>query len=284
MAMMRKHLGITGKLVLSTACIFAGLGIALTWYSVRQLRSLMYEQIVRRVEAQGLNWIEANRNAIVITRDPPTIERLAADLQRREGIAYVGLTDVDHKLIAGAGLQDGLVQIGPGKPVSGITSRLARTRDGAGRRYFEIHTPVDAGAGMNRELESMFGLVGPGTAAGWLRIGIHEEEIGRSLSGVVPQNVIQFGALVAVALAVTIILARRMVVPITEMARVATEIAAGKLDAQRDRRPGPRLQSNGGTSSRESRGSGPALFRLGGKGARTDPGLRRGEPAAQGPG
>jgi hypothetical protein len=74
---MRKGLGITGKLVVSSVCIFAGLWLAMTVYTVNRLQQLLYEQNVRRVEAQVLNWIEANISQITITRDPGNLVRPA---------------------------------------------------------------------------------------------------------------------------------------------------------------------------------------------------------------
>jgi signal transduction histidine kinase len=227
-----RRLGIAGKFLLSSVCIFVGLGVALTWYSVSQLRSLMYEQIVRRVEAQALNWIAANRNVIELTGDPRTVSRLTADLQGRPGIAYVLLLDPQRRTIAAAGARAGLSEMGIARPVAGVSSRLKRTRDAAGERYFEVETAISSGTGMNPELESLFSIVAPAAPTGVLRVGIDEREIGRSLTGLVPQNVIQFAALLLLALAVNIILARRMAVPIAQMARVSTEIAAGNLETE----------------------------------------------------
>ena len=47
------RLGITGKLIMAfSVCIFVGLWLAMTLYSVNQLRRLLYEQNVRRLEAR----------------------------------------------------------------------------------------------------------------------------------------------------------------------------------------------------------------------------------------
>ncbi len=80
---MRKRLGITGKLVVSSVGIFATLWLAMTLYSVHQLQQLLYEQNVRRTEAQILNWIEANISQITITRDPGSLDRLVRELRGR---------------------------------------------------------------------------------------------------------------------------------------------------------------------------------------------------------
>jgi len=60
-----KRLGIAAKLVCGSACILTGLGLLVTWYSVSQLRGSLYQEMVRRVEAQTLNWIEANTSQII---------------------------------------------------------------------------------------------------------------------------------------------------------------------------------------------------------------------------
>ncbi|HYM10226.1 MAG TPA: HAMP domain-containing sensor histidine kinase [Bryobacterales bacterium] len=225
-----KRLGITGKLVLSSACIFFALGLAVTWYSVSQLRSMLYQEMARRLEAQALNWIEANTSEIILSPDRRTLGRLVGELQRREGIAYVILTKGDKETLAASGEPAGLVGVGEAEAVPGVKSRLRRLRDGGGRTYYEIQTPVTAaGTGMNTELDTMFGLAAGRQPQGMLRIGVEERELSRRLRQLMRQNVALYAALVLLALAINILLAKRMVTPITTMGRVANQIAGGDL-------------------------------------------------------
>ncbi|MBI3697795.1 MAG: HAMP domain-containing protein [Acidobacteria bacterium] len=227
---MKKRLGITGKLVLSSACIFVGLGLAVTWYSAFQFRSLLYREMVFRVEAQSLSWIEANTAQIILSPDPPTLERLMSELRQRRGFAYVILSDAGKKQLALSGAPAGLAEERPAQKISGIRSRLTQMVDAQRRRYFEVATLIPkAGTGLNPDLSAAFGVVSGDQILGEVRVGVDQAELGRSLGVFLPLNVLLFGALVLLALAVNVFLARRMVTPIAGMARVANQIAAGNL-------------------------------------------------------
>lgn len=227
---MRGKLGITGKLVVSSVCIFAGLWLAMTLYSVNQLQMLLYEQNVRRVEAQVLNWIEANLPQITITRDPANLERLLRELRNKQGISYVVILDAESRVLAQSGLPPNLADQGPARLVAGITSRLRQTRDSAGRRFVELRTPVKtSGTGMSADLENMFELAAGNTAAGHIRAGIEQSVIDRELTRLAPRLILLYALLVLVALAVNITYASRVATPVKVMARVAKQFSAGDL-------------------------------------------------------
>lgn len=230
-----KRPGITGKLVITSACIFVALGLAVTWYSVSQLRSMLYQEMARRVEAQALNWIEANTSQILLSPNRRTLGRLVGELQRKEEIAYVILVKGETETLAAAGEPAGLARLGNAEAVPGVKSRMRRMRDAGGRTYYEMETPVTAaGTGMNTELDSMFGLTAGGKPQGTLRIGVEEQELSRRLGQLMRQNVTLYAVLVLLALAINILLARRMVTPITAMGRVANQIAGGNLTGRVD--------------------------------------------------
>jgi len=253
---MRKKLGITGKLVVSSVCIFAGLWLAMTLYSAHQLQQLLYEQSVRRVEAQVLNWIEANMSQITITRDPRNLDRLARELRSKLGIGYVVVLDAESRVLAQSGLPPGLSDQGPSASVAGITSRLRQTREATGRRFFELVTPVKtSGTGMSPDLDTMFelatGNAGPGgkdTVAGHIRAGIEQRAVERELTQLVPKNTLLYTFLVLVALTVNITLASRVAKPVKTMAHVAKQISAGDLSERVQR--GPELRDEVGELAR----------------------------------
>lgn len=85
--------GIIAKLALSSACVLFALGVVLSLYSLSQLRDIIYQQSFRRIEAQALNWIEANSVQVNVTRDPKVLQRLVNELARHEASAYVVLVD-----------------------------------------------------------------------------------------------------------------------------------------------------------------------------------------------
>jgi len=243
--MLRRRLGITGSLVLGSVCIFVGLWLAMTWHSVVQLRSILYDQIVRRVEAQVLNWVEANTSQITLTRDPRILKRLVTDLKARRGIAYVILLDGDGRILAQAGVPEHLAETGSASTVAGIVSKVRTAGDSGKRQYFELVTPIRAtGTGMNQDLDSMFALTAKSQSEGTIRTGINPAEINRSLEPLIPQNVGLYALLVLIALGISVAFAKRIVTPISTMGRVATQIAAGNL--QERVRTGVELQNEVG--------------------------------------
>ena len=225
-----KRLGITGKLVFSAGCIFLGLGLAVAWHSISQLRSMLYEEMVRRVEAETMNWIEVNRSTILLYPDSAALERRLGELRARQGAGYAILLNADGKSIAASGLPEGLAKGGPAPAARSIRSRVQRTRDTAGRSYQEVATDVStAGTGMNTDLDAMFGLAGGQETRGVVLVGVDQAELDRRLTVLVRQNVLLYAALVLLALGVNIIFAKRMVTPIARMGRVANQIAGGNL-------------------------------------------------------
>jgi signal transduction histidine kinase len=230
-----KRIGITAKLVFGVACILAGLGLAVTWYSVYQLDKLLTGQMRERVEAQARNWIEANYRQIETTDDLPTLERLVSKLQQESWVAYVMLLGPNGKLRVAVGRPEGIRADRRGDkepPTSGWTAK----KDDRGLRYYELATPIPAtGTGMSTDLEAMYGearAASPATEGdsyGSLRVGVDQREFQRRLNEFVRRTVILAGLLVLLAVAASFVFARRMANPITEMGKVATQIASGDL-------------------------------------------------------
>jgi signal transduction histidine kinase len=203
----------------------------MTWHSVSQLRSILYGQVIRRVEAQVLNWIEANTWQVTVTRDPRTLTRLVAELKGRRGIAYVVLSDREGRVLAQAGVPSRLSERVAPEPVAGTISKVRTTIDESRRQFVELITPIrSAGTGMNPELDSMFALAAKDQSAGTILTGIDPKEIRQGLETLIPQNVALYAALVLMALGISIAWSKRMVTPITTMGRVANQIAAGNLE------------------------------------------------------
>jgi len=246
---MRKTLGITGKLVASSVGIFAALWLAMTLYSVSQLQDLLYEQNVRRVEAQILNWIEANMSQITITRDQRNLEHLVDHFRSKQAIGYVVILDADRRILAQSGLPKGLSDQGPASEVARVSSQLRHTRDSSGQQFFELVTPVKgSGTGMSPELDTMFELAAGNGVAGYIRAGIAREDITGDLKRLAPHHILLYTLLVVVALVVNIALASRVVKPMKIMARVAKHISAG--DFSERVRHGPELGDEVGDLAR----------------------------------
>ena len=225
-----KRLGIAAKLVLHSALILTALGAAVTFYSVSQIRALLLQETVQRVEAQSLNWIEANTAQIILAGDPRTLNRLVAELKTREGIGYVILLDAQHRLKAAIAIRKGLVERERSALGNAESMRWKEMQDADGRRYFELTAPISAsGTGMNPDLGTLFGAAANNPTWGELRIGVDRQEFDRTVNVLVRKNVFLAAALILFAIAVRFVFAKRMVAPITLMGRAANQIAAGKL-------------------------------------------------------
>ena len=245
-----RRLGITGKLVFSSVCILTSLGALVTWYSIHQFRRILYAETVHRVEAQALNWIEANTSQITLLRDARTLDRLVRELRQREGISYVILADESGGALASAGVSEGLHETGPAEKVDGVKSRLCQTQDRLATRYFELTTPIStAGTGMSPELETLFGAAARHPTFGHVRVAVQEAELYRRTGALVADTVTLYAVLLLFALLIQGLLAHRMSRPITAIARVANRIAAGNLNQQVDE--GTRLQDEVGELVRD---------------------------------
>jgi signal transduction histidine kinase len=225
-----KRLGITGKLVVHSAWILIGLGVTVTAYSVSQLRQLLYQEMVRRVEAQTLNWIEANTSQIILSDSPQILNRLVSELKKREGIAYVILLNHDGKQRTDVGVPPELIAEEPSAREALSTTRWTNMKDAHGLRYFELATPISAsGTGMSTDLETMFGIAANRKAWGDVRVGVDRQEYDRRLRALMWRNIALGAVLVLLAVAASFIFANRMVRPISAMGRAANQIASGKL-------------------------------------------------------
>jgi signal transduction histidine kinase len=231
-----KRLGITAKLVLHAAWILTALGAAVTLYSVSQLRRLLYQEMVQRVEAQALNWIEANTAQIILSGDPHTLDRLLAELRTREGIAYVILLDTERRQKAAIAARTALTELETLTPGPTDFMSWREMRDAAGRRYFELTASISsAGTGMNPDLGTLFGAAANSPTWGMLRVGVDRQEFDRGVNASVRANILLAAALISVAIALSLIFAKRMATPISLMARAANQIAAGNLSERVNR-------------------------------------------------
>jgi signal transduction histidine kinase len=225
-----KRLGIAAKLVCGSACILTGLGLLVTWYSVSQLRGSLYQEMVRRVEAQTLNWIEANTSQIILSGNPQILDGLVVELKKREGIAYVILLDIDGRQRAAIGIPEGVAEEHPTTKEPNGGMRWREMKDARGLRYFELGIPVStSGTGMNAELGTLFGVAAQNPTWGEVRVGVDRQEFERGVSVLVRKNVALSAALILLAVALSFVFANQMVTPITLMGRAANQIAAGNL-------------------------------------------------------
>ncbi len=224
------RLGLRAKFVIHSVWLLTGLGLAVTFYSVSQLRDLLFQEMVRRVEAQSLNWIEANTLQILLSGDAQTLQHLAQQLKQRQAIAYVELLGAAGISKAAVSLPRSLAKIRDLPPGTDPCMRWREMRDQAGNRYFELAACIQSsGTGMSPDLGALFGAVAPVPTIGELRVGVNRREFDRGLRALVLKNFGLAGLLILIAIALSLIFAHRMVNPIASMAKAANQIAAGNL-------------------------------------------------------
>jgi signal transduction histidine kinase len=225
-----KRLGITAKLVCGSASILIALGLAVTWYAVLQLRGSLYQEMVRRVEAQTLNWIEANTSQIILSANPQILDRLVAELTKKDEIAYVILLDTDGRQRAASGTPNGVSEELPVAGTSSTGIRWREMKDAQGLHYFELATPISAsGTGMSTDLGSMFGVASQNPTWGEVRVGVDRQEFERGVNALERKNIALAAILIVLAVGLSFVFAKQMATPITLMGRAANQIAAGNL-------------------------------------------------------
>jgi signal transduction histidine kinase len=228
-----RSLGITAKLVLHSAAILTALGAAMTLYSVSQLRALLYQEMVKRVEAQALNWIEANTAQIILSGDPATLNRLVSELKTRDGVSYVILSDAQGRQESAIALRQGLTQVTEDPPARDCHICWHEMRDAAGRHYFELTASISsAGTGMSPDLGTLFGAAARNATWGELRVGVDREEFAQGANTLVRKNILLAASLILAAIVLSFLLAKPIVAPITLMGRAANQIAMGNLSAR----------------------------------------------------
>ena len=221
-----KRLGLVSQLAFISGCILFALGMAVTWYSQSQLRRIVYDQSFRRVEAQGLNWIEANTAQLTVARSRPVLERLVRELAEREGIAYVALVEASGAVIAATNVPPDLRRVRENFAAI-TTSPVHELVSAKSHSYFEFQIPVKP-TGMSRDLDTMFGLTS-GEAVPTLRLGIARSDLDHQVSLLLWRNAPLYAGLALLALIAQTIFARRVVHPIVRMGQAAQSIAAGDL-------------------------------------------------------
>ncbi|MCU1293731.1 MAG: hypothetical protein JWP08_2581 [Bryobacterales bacterium] len=226
-----KRLGIIGKLVLSSACILFVLGLVVTLHSLSQLREIIYDQSFRRIEAEALNWIEANAVQISVTRDTEVLHRLIREFADHEDIAYVSLNGGSDGVITSARLPAQIKRVRDTEFATTARAKVYETFDARGVRYFEVNTPLQPG-GMNRDLDTMFALATPAHISLTLRVGIARATLEDQLAALLWRNTPLYLALVLLALIIEISIVRRFVRTIVGIGRAARRIAVGDISSR----------------------------------------------------
>jgi signal transduction histidine kinase len=226
-----KRLGIKTKLALHSAVILTALGAAVTLYSLSQLRAVIYQEMFQRIEAQALNWIEANTSQIILNGDPRTLNRIVNELKQRDSVSYVILADDQHREDSSASPPPDLVTVARSGQGSGCPPLCwKQTQDATGVRYFELTASISAaGTGMSPDLGTLFGAAAGNAEWGELRIGVNRYAFDQQLNGLIAKNVLLATTLIAAAIVVSFALAKPVVTPIVLIARTANQIAAGNL-------------------------------------------------------
>src|SRR5882762_5940802 len=102
LARIEASLGLTWKLIIHFLWILMALAATLTWFSLREERALLLDELRMRHTAQTNYWIQ-NNLVNLISPDPAALPGLTRDLQASSDVAYVVLYDAAGKALISTG-------------------------------------------------------------------------------------------------------------------------------------------------------------------------------------
>ncbi len=204
------------------------------------------EQARLKAKATTIVSMVAERSeAEVAERDTDSLSRMAQTLANDRDIAYVAVIDAQGKpllmrtLSGATALPSMLANVRPDTVSSGV-------QDLDGHRYLEMVAPVVARSAAQKKIDTS-GPVGDPVSAvsgessqiiGYVRLGMNLAGSQAKLRNNMIAALSVVGALVGIAILLTVFLTRRLVAPMHLLARAARAVGAGRLDVRLPARSG----------------------------------------------
>ena len=233
----RWGLGMTWKLIIHSLWVLVALATTLTWYSLREERALLLDELRLRHTAQTNYWIQ-NNIVNLISPDPATLMGLTRDLQASGDVSYIVIYDAQGKVLATTG------------PASAhVTARLVDPQQLSGRyapfdtvnsgseQFYELALPVTLPREPTDSTTSIGGLpeLIPNASPkrqrpdvlGAIRLGISAASVNDKMRAIRNDSIRLAAVIVLLALLLSYVFMRRSTRPIKEVARQATAIANG---------------------------------------------------------
>jgi signal transduction histidine kinase len=225
------RMGIVAKLAFTSAVTLLALGLAMTWYSMTQLRGVLNEQLYLRLAAQSRNWIEANQGPLTYS-DTQALEDSLDHFRTSEKLAYAILEEPSGRIIASARKPANL-RPQSSDPVANVDTMNVHRMSADDQRYIEGRTAITgAGTDMNAGLHSMFSIAGGSNVRAVLRVGVDSRIAVTGLRRLLLRSIPLYGGLVVIAMIIQILMTRPVIAPVAAIAKAARVIAGGDLSVR----------------------------------------------------
>jgi signal transduction histidine kinase/DNA-binding response OmpR family regulator len=237
----RQGLGLTWKLVIHSLWVLVLLATTLTWFSLRQERGLLLDELRMRHTAQTNFWIQ-NNLVNLISPEPAAMEGLAKDLQTSSDAAYVVMYDAQGKVLAKTGPESAHVMPRALNPQQ-LSDHDApfETMVGGSGRFYDLALPITLPQGSASPISSLSELMpspppqpSRPDVLGIVRMGISAESVNAKMAVVRNTSVSLAAAIVIVTLLLSYVFMSRATRPIKEVAQQATAIANGDFERTSD--------------------------------------------------
>ncbi len=202
--------------------------VGITLFVIKQETVSSYDELINRGTSVALI-ISKNSDYSIYTEDQKSLQQLADSTLTDINVAYVAILNAERRVLASK-TKSAAVQI-PFREkakLDQITMERVMSEEG-GQEYIDILAPVvsvSSGdlAGFGKEADT-----GPKTI-GYVQIGLSQEGLHSRIRTLLLSMVIFTSLLVAVGVAATVYMTRRITSPVKKLARVAREISQGKLN------------------------------------------------------
>ena len=227
----------TGKLIIHSLWVLVALATTLTWYSLREERALLLDELRLRHTAQTNYWIQ-NNIVNLISPDPAALAGLTRDLQASGDVSYIVIYDAQGKVLATTGPDSAHVTSRAVDP-SQLSGRYAPfdTVNSGSEQFYELALPVTLPRESTDPTASIGGLpelipnASPKRAGsdvlGAIRLGVSAASVNDKMTAIRNDSIRLATVIVLLALLFSYVFMRRSTRPIKEVARQATAIANG---------------------------------------------------------
>jgi len=200
----------------------------ITLFVIKQENTGNYDELVNRGTSVA-TIISKNSDYSIYTEDQKSLQQLADSTLTDKNVAYVAILNAEKRVLASK-TKSAAVRI-PSRDTTKAdhitTERVTSDKDG--QEYIDILAPVVsassgdlAGLGQNAD-------AGPKTI-GYVQIGLSQEGLRSRIRTFLFSMVIFTSLLVAMGVAVTVFMTRRITSPVKKLALVARDISQGKLN------------------------------------------------------
>ncbi len=229
------HFGLQSKLnVLAIGLIVATAAAIVAWLAYEELRE---EQAHLANQGATIASMFAERSAATVASgDDAALTRMSQSLAADRDVAYVAVLDNQLRTRWSMAFKSGPMPIRTSvEPTRDSVSTSVREVDG--HRYLEVFAPILA----PREPAAQATTANDARPVGFVRLGMSFDRSRSQLRDSLIGALWVVGALVGIAILLTLLLTRRLVAPMRLLTGAARAVGAGKLDIRLPARSGDEL-------------------------------------------